>query len=117
MPNSFRAGPFDHVTESIHWLTNAFSKKIENHAAAVALLFMYYNFARVHKNVALLSCAGRWYEHALVGDQGHRGDDRGPGKIKLNTPPRNAANRQNFYVVVARRATIGSTLDARRAGM
>ena len=30
-------------------LTNAFSKKIENHAAAVALYSMYYNFARVHK--------------------------------------------------------------------
>lgn len=29
-------------------LTNAFSKKIENHGAAVALYFMYYNFARVH---------------------------------------------------------------------
>lgn len=25
-------------------LTNAFSKKVENHAAAVALWFMYYNF-------------------------------------------------------------------------
>ncbi|HEV8232502.1 MAG TPA: IS1 family transposase, partial [Thermoanaerobaculia bacterium] len=29
-------------------LTNAFSKKIENHAAAVALHFMFYNFARIH---------------------------------------------------------------------
>ena len=29
-------------------LTNAFSKKLENHAATVALYFMYYNFARVH---------------------------------------------------------------------
>lgn len=29
-------------------LTNAFSKKLENHAAAIALHFMYYNFARVH---------------------------------------------------------------------
>jgi IS1 family transposase len=28
-------------------LTNAFSKKIENHACAVALHFMYYNFARI----------------------------------------------------------------------
>ena len=28
-------------------LTNAFSKKVENHAAAVALYFMYYNFGRV----------------------------------------------------------------------
>ncbi len=32
-------------------LTNAFSKKIENHAAAVALFFMYYSFARVHKRL------------------------------------------------------------------
>jgi IS1 family transposase len=29
-------------------LTNGFSKKIENHAASVALFMMYYNFARVH---------------------------------------------------------------------
>ncbi len=33
------------------WLTNAFSKKIENHAAAVALHFMVYNFARPHKSL------------------------------------------------------------------
>jgi hypothetical protein len=32
-------------------LTNAFSKKIEDHAAALALYFMYYNFARVHKTL------------------------------------------------------------------
>jgi len=32
-------------------LTNAFSKKIENHAAAVALYFMYYNFARIHQTL------------------------------------------------------------------
>ncbi len=29
-------------------LTNAFSKKVENHAAAVALHFMHYNFGRKH---------------------------------------------------------------------
>src|SRR5690606_38161743 len=32
-------------------LTNGFSKKIENHAAAVALYFMYYNFGRVHQTL------------------------------------------------------------------
>jgi len=32
-------------------LTNAFSKKIENLEAAVALHFMYYNFARVHQTL------------------------------------------------------------------
>ncbi len=32
-------------------LTNAFSKKIENHEAAVALHFMYYNFSRKHQTL------------------------------------------------------------------
>jgi hypothetical protein len=31
-------------------LTNAFSRKIENHAAVVALHFMFYNFIRPHKS-------------------------------------------------------------------
>ena len=30
-------------------LTNAFSKKVENHAAMVAIHFLYYNFGRIHK--------------------------------------------------------------------
>jgi IS1 family transposase len=33
-------------------LTNAFSKKLENHEYALALYFMHYNFARVHKTLA-----------------------------------------------------------------
>jgi len=32
-------------------LTNAFSKKVENHAAAIALYFMYYNFCRIHQTL------------------------------------------------------------------
>lgn len=32
-------------------LTNAFSKKVENHAHAVALHFMHYNFGRIHKTL------------------------------------------------------------------
>lgn len=32
-------------------LTNAFSKKVENHAHAVALHFLHYNFARIHKTL------------------------------------------------------------------
>ncbi|MGH6958030.1 MAG: IS1 family transposase [Caulobacteraceae bacterium] len=32
-------------------LTNAFSKKVENHAYAVALHFMWYNFGRIHKTL------------------------------------------------------------------
>lgn len=32
-------------------LTNGFSKKLENHAHAVALHFMFYNFCRIHKTL------------------------------------------------------------------
>jgi IS1 family transposase len=32
-------------------LTNGFSKKLDNHAYAVAIHFLYYNFARVHKTL------------------------------------------------------------------
>jgi IS1 family transposase len=32
-------------------LTNAFSKKLENHCYAVALHFVYYNFAKIHKTL------------------------------------------------------------------
>ena len=32
-------------------LTNAFSKKLENHEHALALYFMYYNFVRIHKTL------------------------------------------------------------------
>lgn len=33
-------------------LTNAFSKKVENHVLALSLYFMHYNFARTHKTLA-----------------------------------------------------------------
>jgi IS1 family transposase len=34
-------------------LTNAFSKKIENHVAAISLHFMYYNFVRIHQTLRI----------------------------------------------------------------
>jgi hypothetical protein len=48
-------------------LTNAFSKKIENHAYAIALHFVYYNFAKIHKTLRVTPAmeAGlmdRWME-------------------------------------------------------
>ena len=32
-------------------LTNAFSKKLENHEHSAALHFMYYNFCRIHQSL------------------------------------------------------------------
>jgi hypothetical protein len=34
-------------------LTDAFSKKIENHALSVALHYMHYNFCRIHKTLRI----------------------------------------------------------------
>jgi hypothetical protein len=48
----------DHVEASLRLcirrftrLTNAFSKKVENHALSVALHYMHYNFCRIHKTL------------------------------------------------------------------
>jgi len=34
-------------------LTNAFSKKLENHALSVALHYMHYNFCPIHKTLRI----------------------------------------------------------------
>ena len=39
-------------------LSNAFSKKVDNHAAAVALHFMHYNSARPHKSLTVTTGDG-----------------------------------------------------------
>ena len=40
-------------------LTNAFSKKIENHAHAVSLHFFWYNFGRVHQTLRVKTAEGK----------------------------------------------------------
>lgn len=40
-------------------LTNAFSKKLENHSGAVALHYMHYNFARIYRPLRVNASDGR----------------------------------------------------------
>ena len=70
-------------------LTNAFSKKVENHAHAVALHMMYYNFVRIHKTLRVTPAmaagvADRLWEIAdiakLVEDAEVKPAKRGPYK-------------------------------------
>jgi hypothetical protein len=61
-------------------LTNAFSKKLDNHKAALALHFMHYNFARIHKT---LSGHGGWRGRSCVVARRNRraGGVRGLGQV------------------------------------
>lgn len=70
-------------------LTNAFSKKVENHAHAVALHMMYYNFVRIHKTLRVTPAmaagvADRLWEisdiAALIADAEEAPKKRGPYK-------------------------------------
>ena len=40
-------------------LTNAYSKKVQFHAHAVSLYFMYYNFCRVHSSLTIRGADGQ----------------------------------------------------------
>jgi IS1 family transposase len=46
-------------------LTNGFSKKVENHAHAIALHFMYYNFVRIHKTLKVTPAMAAGVTHRL----------------------------------------------------
>lgn len=46
-------------------LTNGFSKKVENHAYAVALHMMYYNFVRIHKTLRMTLAMASSVTHRL----------------------------------------------------
>ena len=56
-------------------LTNAFSKKIENHCHALALYFVWYNFARVHKTLRMSPAMASGIQN-IVEYGGHCGIDR-----------------------------------------
>ncbi len=49
-------------------LTNAFSKKVENHALSVALHYMHYNFCRIHKTLRVTPAMAAGVTDRLWGD-------------------------------------------------
>ena len=65
-------------------LTNAFSKKFENHCHALALYFVFYNFCRVHKTLRATPAMAA----GLVGPIDARAPEtpmvRGPYKKKVD---------------------------------
>ena len=53
-------------------LTNAFSRKVENHAHSVALFAGYYNFVRIHKTLRATPAMA-----ANLTDRAHEGAEKG----------------------------------------
>jgi IS1 family transposase len=72
-------------------LTNAFSKKLENHCHALALYFVWYNFARLHKTIrvtpameaGLTDHAWTMEDIAALIDAQYTPKPRGPYKKKV----------------------------------
>ena len=57
-------------------LTNAFSKKIENHVATLAIFYMHYNFVQHSSDLAGYSGDGGWRDGSALEYRRHRGATR-----------------------------------------
>ena len=75
-------------------LTNAFSKKLRNHAAALALYFVYYNFCRRHKTLRVTPAQASgltdtWHDAewivGLIDARAPKPGPRGPYKKRAKT--------------------------------
>jgi hypothetical protein len=73
-------------------LTNAFSKKFENHCHAIALYFVWYNFIKFHKTLRMTPAMAAGitdkvmdmsYVVALLDEQEGAPKKRGPYKNKI----------------------------------
>jgi hypothetical protein len=57
-------------------LTNAFSKKVENHAHAISLHFMHYNFCRPHQTLTKAAGGKKTTPAMAAGITKYRGHSR-----------------------------------------
>ncbi len=78
--------------QSFTRLTNAFSKKDENHALNVALFTTYYNFVRIHKTLRVTPAMAANVTDRLweIGDM--------IDCLKLGRPPTEAASQWRRFI-------------------
>jgi hypothetical protein len=79
-------------------LANGFSKKLENHMAALAVYFMYYNFVRNHQTLRVTPGDGCGRHVSALGDFRY-GGAFGCGKIKLTHYQSSASDSSDQIMV------------------
>ena len=72
-------------------LTNAFSKKVENHAHMVALYAVWYNFVRQYKTLRMSPAMRGPVCYALVNGATCRDDRRRTGEARQTRPVQKAS--------------------------
>jgi len=60
---------------------------VENHAQAMALHFLYYNFVRIHKTLRTHASNGRRRDQAALGNRRYRPSTGSLGGRQLRRPP------------------------------
>ena len=63
-------------------LTNAFSKRVRNHAYMVALYFGYYNWVRTHRTLGMTPSHGGWIGRTAIHACGSGEADRGTYQVR-----------------------------------
>jgi hypothetical protein len=104
-------------------LTNAFSKKLENHYHALSLYFVFYNFVRMHKTLRMSPAMAAGVTDKLMSmeDIAALVDAVNPvpasaGLTKRGLPSRMAASRQRSPFLHGSRAKSGRAVAPARAG-
>jgi hypothetical protein len=98
-------------------LTNAFSKKLDNHAHMVALYALWYNFVRIHKTLRMSPAMAAGIETRLWSME----DCRQAGRVARGSPVGRAADwvksQKTVLVLSATVSPPRSALYARKGGI
>jgi hypothetical protein len=87
-------------------LTNAFSKKVENHAHAMSIYFMHYNFVRIHQTLRVTPAMEAGVQDMFGASRKSSGSWKGGRE----------ANRSSLLVAAPGSGRLALAVECRRVG-